>query len=615
MITRSSLIHTAKSAFSYANDNETLHIRMRSAKGEVGKVTLWIGDPYKWEEGGLDGGNLEGSDAYGWSGGEEVDMELEGSTDLYDCWFAEYKPTRKRTRYGFILTSLDGSETLLFGEKKCVPLTDDQQENSKALSHLSNFYCFPYINPADVLKTPAWVKDTVWYQIFPERFANGRPEISPANAEPWGSTPTNDNFMGGDLWGVIDNLDYLQELGINGLYFCPIFFANANHKYDTIDYMQVDPHFGGKEAFKALVDAAHKRGMKVMLDAVFNHIGSESPLWLDVVENGDKSKYKDWFWIKDFPVYPDKPLETWDFTNLNYETFGNVHTMPKLNTENPECRAYLLDVARYWVEEFDIDGWRLDVANEVDHQFWRDFRKVVKSIKPDCYILGEIWHEGMAWLQGDQYDSLMNYPLTSAIKEFFAFGHTDAQSFQCDVNNSYLNYPRNVNASIFNLLESHDTSRIISEAAGSKEKATLAYLFMFTQVGSPCIYYGGEIGMEGYKAMGSEAHRKCMEWDESKQDQDFKAFIQSLINLRKEFSDLQAPSLQWLHIGEQQKTLIYQRGNMIILINNEPAESALKLPAELANKSVKNLLTYKDEEFENQMILPAYGYKVIKVEK
>lgn len=223
MITRSSLTHTVKSADSYAYDEQTLHLRLKCAKGEVERVCLWIGDPYRWAEGGLDGGNLGGSDAHGWVGGNEVPMQLEGVTEHHDHWFAEFTPPKRRSRYGFILYGKDG-EKILFGEKRTVDL-DSKSAEERELSNLSNFFCFPYINPKDVLVTPGWIKSTVWYQIFPERFANGRPEISPKNAEPWGSVPTSRNFMGGDLWGVIEHLDYLQDLGINGLYLCPIFTA------------------------------------------------------------------------------------------------------------------------------------------------------------------------------------------------------------------------------------------------------------------------------------------------------------------------------------------------------------------------------------------------------
>ncbi|MGR5287217.1 glycoside hydrolase family 13 protein [Vibrio maritimus] len=589
MITKSSIAHTPKSADAYAFNKETLHLRLRTAKAEVERVVLWIGDPYHWAEGGLDGGNLGGSEAHGWVGGTEVEMELEGQTDHHDHWFAEFTPPKRRTRYGFILYGKDG-EKLVYGEKRVVDISDPKAQELE-LSNISNFFCFPYLNPRDVLDTPKWVEKTVWYQIFPERFANGRPEISPEGVEPWGSEPTAFNFMGGDLWGVLDKLDYLQDLGVNGLYFCPIFTANANHKYDTVDYYNVDPAFGGNEAFKALVKEAHKRGMRVMLDAVFNHIGDQSPLWLDVVEKGKESKYADWFWINEFPVYPDTPKDEWDFWNFNYETFANVIEMPKLNTENEECRAYLLDVARHWVEEFDIDGWRLDVANEVDHEFWRDFRRVVKGIKPDCYILGEIWHEGMAWLRGDQYDSLMNYPMTQAITDFFAQGLSDKQGFISDVSRSYMSYPRNVNKAMFNLLDSHDTSRIISLCGDNKAKAKLAYLFMFTQVGSPCIYYGGEIGMTGDRGMAYDKNRRCMIWEEENQDLEFRAFIQKLIQMRLTYPALNDASIEWVEV-EDEICVAYQRGPLTFVLNNSDTEKTVSI--------------------ENQSVtLSAYGYEVL----
>ena len=587
MINKSSIMHTPKSADAYAFNTEKLHLRLRTGKGEVEKVELWIGDPYHWAEGGLDGGNLGGSEAHGWVGGTEVRMDLEGQTEYHDHWIGEFTPPKRRSRYGFLVHGKNG-EKVLYGEKRIVDLTPENEEME--LSNISNFFCFPYLNPRDVLTTPEWVEGTVWYQIFPERFANGRDETSPEGVMPWGTAPTNDNFMGGDLWGVIDKLDYLQDLGVNGLYFCPIFTANANHKYDTVDYMNVDPHFGGNEAFKALVKEAHARGMKIMLDAVFNHIGDQNPLWLDVVKNGKESKYADWFWINEFPVYPDTPSEQWDSWNLNYETFANVGSMPKMNTENEECRAYLLDVARHWVEEFDIDGWRLDVANEVDHEFWRDFRKVVKGIKPDCYILGEIWHEGMAWLRGEQYDSLMNYPMTQAITDFIAQDLSDKQGFINDVSRSYMSYPHNVNKAMFNLLDSHDTSRIISLCDNNLEKAKLAYLLMFTQVGSPCIYYGGEIGMTGSRGMTYDQNRRCMIWDEAEQDLEFKDFIKGLIKMRKAHPELNAPTFDWAEVNDD-RCVAYKRGDLTFVINN----SAEAKSVEVEGKAVE---------------LEAYGYQI-----
>ncbi|EEY8189066.1 glycoside hydrolase family 13 protein, partial [Escherichia coli] len=329
----------------------------------------------------------------------------------------------------------------------------------------------------------------------------------------------------------------------------------------------VDPHLGGNIAFHTLIEEAHKRGIKIMLDAVFNHLGADSPIWLDVVRNGANSRYADWFWIHKFPVYPDTPKSEWDFKNFNYETFGNVIEMPKLNTENEECREYLLSIVRYWTQNFDIDGWRLDVANEVDHHFWRDFRKVIKDIKPECYILGEIWHEGTPWLRGDQFDSLMNYPLTYGIIDYFALQDTTKQEFMTSVTRSYLCYPKNITEVMFNLLDSHDTARILSVCLNDKRKVKLAYLFMLTQAGSPCIYYGSEIGIDGFKSMTLENNRKCMIWDENKQDLELRQFIRWLIRLRKKHPQWCVASIQWKDV-EHPTVIAYQRDNITFFLNN-----------------------------------------------
>ncbi|MGL4911415.1 MAG: glycoside hydrolase family 13 protein, partial [Romboutsia sp.] len=491
-ISREALLHIPKSNYAYGYDKETLHIRMRSKKGDIKNVILRIGDPYVWDEGGAGGGNLNAS-GLGWIGGTNIIMEKEAETKLFDYWIVKLKPLNKRSRYCFILEN--DSEKILYTEKGIYELEDNENDDKK-LCEISTFFGMPYLNYIDVPTVPQWVKDTIWYQIFPDRFANGNTNINQNNVEPWGSTPTSDNFTGGDLQGVIDNLDYLSDLGINGIYFCPITSGDTNHRYDTIDYMEIDPHLGDRETLKTLVKEAHKRGIKIMLDAVFNHIGYYSKQWQDVIKNKEKSIYKDWFYIKDINKV-DTPLEKMDGRNLPYETFGCVPQMPKLNTENTEVIEYLLEVGRYWVREFDIDAWRLDVSNEVDHVFWRRFREEVKKIKSEVYILGEIWHNSLPWLMGDQFDSVMNYPLTDAMKDFFCTNEIDAKTFKYRINDIMVSYPIVVNEVTFNLLGSHDTTRILTFANGNEDRFKLAYLFMFTQSGCPCIYYGDEIGMEG----------------------------------------------------------------------------------------------------------------------
>lgn len=495
---KEAIYHRPKGNFAYAYKEETLHIRLKAKKKDAKKVNLIYGDPYDWKK-------------KKWSY-KQKPMSISASDDLFDYWFIELDVPTRRLRYGFEIN--DGKETLIYTEKGFYPQieTDD----------ISYYFCFPFINPIDIFKVPDWVKETVWYQIFPDRFANGNKKNNPEKVLPWASeAPALDNFFGGDFEGIINNLDYLTDLGINGIYLTPIFKAYSNHKYDTIDYMEIDPQFGDKETFKKLVDACHQRGIRVMLDAVFNHSGLYFGPFQDVLENQEKSKYKDWFHLHEFPVKDVYPP--------NYDTFGYVESMPKLNTENPEVRSYFLDVAAYWIEEFDIDGWRLDVANEVDHSFWKAFRKRVKSIKPDLYILGEIWHDALPWLEGDQFDAAMNYPLTLAGLDYIAKEKIDTIQFANRLSKSHASYTENSNEVAFNLLGSHDTPRVLTECDGDIKKVRLLYTLLFSFPGTPCVYYGDEIGMTG----GEDPEcRKCMVWDEKDQNTSLKNFVKQFIQLR-----------------------------------------------------------------------------------
>lgn len=496
---KEAIYHRPKNNFAYAYNKSTLHLRLRTKKNDVVEVTLLHGDPYTWKDSC-------------WQY-ETSRMKKIATTELYDYWFIAITPNFRRLRYAFQLK--DEKETTIYTEKGFYdnPITDD----------VAPYFCFPYINPEDVFQAPAWVKDTVWYQIFPERFANGDASINPKRTLSWGSTePTPTNFFGGDFEGIIQHIDHLVKLGITGVYFTPIFKAYSNHKYDTIDYMEIDQQFGDKDTFKRLVDVCHENGIKVMLDAVFNHSGYYFPPFQDILKNGEHSPYKEWFYIHEFP------LQT--APNPNYDTFGFVHEMPKLNTAHPAVREYLLEVGRYWVREFNIDGWRLDVANEVSHDFWRAFRKEVKAIKPDVYILGEIWHDSMPWLQGDQFDAVMNYPYTNAAIEYLAKHSITAEDFANKTNDAMLMYPSNATEVIFNLLGSHDTPRILTVCKNNKNVVKQLFAFLLSSSGTPCIYYGDEIGMTGKMDPGC---RECMKWDEKEQDLDMFTFISSLLSMRK----------------------------------------------------------------------------------
>lgn len=515
-----------------------MHIRIRTKKNDVKEVRLISGDPYNF---GQEKWYLH-----------EKPMEKLFSTELHDYWLVKATAPFNRLAYGFHIIGEDGTE-VFYGDKGFIYYDQNQ------LGKNSNIYFrMPYFHEVDRFKAPDWVKETVWYQIFPERFANGDPANDPEGTLPWNSkrNPGRDDFYGGDLQGVIDHLDYLQELGINGIYFCPIFKAKSNHKYDTIDYFEIDPAFGDKETFKKLVEEAHKRGIRIMLDAVFNHIGILSPQWQDVIKNQEKSRYADWFHIRKFPVEDLTNLTTDELEQVglvNYETFAFTGHMPKLNTANKEVQDYLIEVATYWIREFDIDAWRLDVANEVDHQFWKRFYKETTRLKEDFYILGEIWHSSQSWLTGDEFHAVMNYPLTDAIIAFFARDGLSPEEFVSALNEHFMKYRQQANEVMFNLLDSHDTPRILTICNGDKNIVKAALTFMFLQYGTPCIFYGTEIGLEGEN---DPDCRKCMVWDSTQQDLDMLSFTKQLIRLRKNYADIISKGqLIWHDIRETEKVI------------------------------------------------------------
>ena len=391
----------------------------------------------------------------------------------------------------------------------------------------------------------------------------------------------------------------MQDLGITGLYLCPIFESTSNHKYNTTDYFEIDRHFGDKETFRELVEQAHQRGMKIMLDAVFNHIGSQSPQWQDVIENGEESAYKDWFHIQQFPVTTDKLANK---RELPYHAFGFEDYMPKLNTANPEVKDYLLKVATYWIEEFDIDAWRLDVANEIDHQFWRDFRKTVLAKKPDLYILGEVWHTSQPWLNGDEFHAVMNYPLSDSIKDYFLRDIKKTDQFIDEINGQSMYYKQQISEVMFNLLDSHDTERILWTANEDAQLVKSALAFLFLQKGTPCIYYGTELALTG----GPDPDcRRCMPWERVSSDNDMLNFMKQLIKIRKHASAT-------IHHGKHRLKEIKQD---VVALEWKYDGQILKV---ILNQSKEDYIVEKEavslasncQELENQLVISPKGFVI-----
>ena len=300
----------------------------------------------------------------------------------------------------------------------------------------------------------------------------------------------------------MENLDYIEDLGANCIYINPIFKANSYHKYDTVDYMDIDPCFGTIDDFKTLVKAAHKRGIKIILDGVFNHCGPDFFAFKDVLKKGKESKYVDWFYKLRFPI-ETKPYP-------NYEAFAYVASMPKLNTGNPEVLEYCCNVGRFWIRECGIDGWRMDVANEINHEFFREFKKAIREENPDSFLIGEIWENSENWLLGDQFDSTMNYTFISVCKEFFAEESINVQQFDEKIQKMIHRYPYPVSLAQMNFLDTHDVGRFLSFCHGDERKLELALAFMMCAPGIPSIFYGDEKAMEGLEEW---EYRRPMEWD------------------------------------------------------------------------------------------------------
>ncbi|TAE01936.1 MAG: alpha-amylase [Oscillatoriales cyanobacterium] len=362
------------------------------------------------------------------------------------------------------------------------------------------------------IQTPDWVKHAVFYQIFPDRFAKSKQPrqrlLQNFMWEEWHEIPTLQGYKGGDLWGVMEQLDYLQDLGINAIYFTPIFQSASNHRYHTHDYYQVDPMLGGNQAFKDLLDAAHDRNIKIVLDGVFNHASRGFFFFHDILENGSHSPWLDWFKIEGWPLSPydgNYPA--------NYAGWDGNRALPVFNHDNPEVREYIMEIAEYWIK-FGIDGWRLDVPFEIKAPgFWQEFRDRVKAINPEAYIVGEVWEDAREWLDGTQFDGVMNYLFAGPTIAFTAGDRVDvaqiegrsyrpypplfAQEYGEKIQHVLELYPWPIQLTQLNLLASHDTARLLSITGGDQKSVELATLLLLTFPGAPSIYYGDEVGLPG----------------------------------------------------------------------------------------------------------------------
>ncbi len=415
-------------------------------------------------------------------------MEPLGGDDFARAYQTKW-PWDGNSNLRYTFTLVDGKKTMTVGQNGAQPA-----KTATAFTVTSQTIPdFP---------VPAWVERSVFYQVFPDRFDNGDPTNDPSQTTPWDGTPTFTNFMGGDLAGVEKRIPYLKTLGINAIYFNPVFAGPSNHGYLTDDYMTIEPRLGTNEQFKNLVSKLHQGKIKVVLDGVFNHTSPDFFAFADILSNQKQSKHLDWYFVKGFPVQV-RP-------NPLYEGWAGHSNLPKLNMSLDEPQKYFLEVSEFWMTEAKIDGWRLDVANEVDPDFWRKFRRQVKSNNPEAWILGENWTDSSPWLQGDQWDSSMNYPFRNAVLGYVAKKTLRASQFVDRLFGVFGMYSPAVSRNMLNALGSHDTPRFLFECGGEERLARLGAIVLMTWVGAPTVYYGDELGMTGGQ---DPANRRGMEWE------------------------------------------------------------------------------------------------------
>jgi cyclomaltodextrinase len=550
---------------------------------------------------------------------------------------------------------------------------------------------------------PSWAKDAIWYQIFPERFRNADPSNDPTPAEleippdrewhispwisdwyklqPWERAHSPkfyenvfDRRYGGDLQGVIDKLDYLKDLGITAIYFNPLFEAFSLHKYDASSYHHIDNNFGpdskgdleliktetdnpstwhwsaSDRLFLKLIQEAHKRGIKVVIDGVFNHSGTRFFAFEDIVKNQKKSRYADWF---DVTTWADPSVPG---SKFEYKSWWNTQTLPEFKEGKHSFMKpvwdYFFNITRRWMDpngdgdpSDGIDGWRLDVANEVSHVFWKEWRTLVKSINPNAYIVGELWGDASPWLQGDEFDAVMNYRFARASVRFFVDTNKmkyTPKEFDEELADIRKSYPPDVNYVMQNLLDSHDTDRLLSMIVNPNRNyddnnglrnnpnyninkppesvhATmeLMLLFQMTYLGAPMIYYGDEAGMWGAD---DPDERKPMVWPDLVYDNEMThpipghtrsndvvafdstifEFYKKVIEIRKENEALRRGSFQTVPVPGLKNIYAFQResaGNsVLVVLNNGDKTETVTLP--LNTKATYRDVMNGNEQFD-----------------
>ena len=522
----SAIFHDMDKRFCYAIEKDLFVIRVQVKKDDMKEIILHYEDKYI---------PMEREDTR-----KTIVMKKVATSQFHDYYEAQVRMHLICLRYFFEFTDMQG-EKVYYG---------NYEFDKESITNRDRMFdCPQNLREEEMFEVPDWAANKVVYQIFPSRFAASQP----VDKKLWYKAPiTPMDDLHGDLRGIIDHLDHIQDLGIDVIYMTPSFKSDSCHKYDTIDYYEIDPSFGTKEDLKELVQKAHDRGMKVVMDAVFNHTGKEFFAFKDILEKGEKSKYLDWYYIDELPLkgkWGEIP---------NFLCFGYYGGMPKLNLKNPEVANYITDVACYWIRECDIDGWRLDVGDEISHFFWKRFRRAIKAVKKDMLIIGEIWHYAGDFLEGDEWDTVMNYPFYLNLIDLLADEKISVSQFVQNLGYLKGRLHKKCYPLMWNLIDSHDTARFLHLCKDNKKKQHLAAAFQLLLPGMPMIYYGDEYAMPGAN---DPDCRRGMYWDEEYQDKEMFEWYKRLLQVRKAHTCIVEGELVEAITRDEDETIVLIRKN------------------------------------------------------
>lgn len=564
--------HFGEKRYCYAVGKGRFLVRLETKKGDAAEVILHVQDKY------LPVRHVDTR--------REYMMNIACSDDYIDYYEAIIDMDVVCLRYFFEIKDMSG-KVIYYGNHNFY---------GECITDIEKMYdCPQNLREEELFELPDWAKNKVVYQIFPSRFATDKEVCE----EIWYQAPIGHKTdLKGSLRGIIDHLDYIKELGVDILYMTPVFKSDSIHKYNIDDYYSIDPSFGTKEDLKELVRKAHEMGMYVILDGVFNHTSMDFFAFKDIREKEEKSKYLDWYYIKDFPLVMERGKRP------NYKTFSYAAPMPKLNLQNKETADYMIDVASYWIKECDIDGWRLDVADEICHAFWKRFRREIKAVKKEALLIGEIWHFAGDFLEGDEWDSIMNYQFYHAVSDLVASESISPGSFVGKLNFIKGNLNIALEGYLWNFIDSHDTARFLYSSGHSIQKQKLAAALQILLPGMPMIYYGDELALDG----GPDPDcRRGMLWEKDRQNQEMFSYYQTLIQIRHKYRVLTEGDLVKQYADDKSGVICMERHlegqRMMVVFHTQQGKAGLP-----NLKGRRNLISGRDfsgslEDYEAAVLL------------